>query len=109
MTKAMITRLFVGSLLAVVGGLVLLFIGAVLGYANNAFQMNGPDVIGIQSNSAAWTVVALVAISLVAMLGGAIGQLVAWIGAVLNTAQLQRPTAAFGRLSPGHLTRASMT
>ena len=54
--------------------------------------MNGPDVVGVQSTGMAWTVAALVGIGIVAMIGGVIGQFVAWIGAVLATAELEDKT-----------------
>jgi len=58
-----------------------------VGYANGALLMRGPDVIGVQSTGmAAWAVV-LVTIGVLAIIGGAIGQFVAWIGAVRSTAQ----------------------
>jgi H+/Cl- antiporter ClcA len=89
MSKATVTRLFVGSLLAIVGGLVLALIAAWVGYATSVFVMNGPDVVGIQSTSLGWTAAAVGIIGMLAILGGVIGQFIAWIGAVLNTAQLQ--------------------
>jgi hypothetical protein len=92
MSRSTITRLFVGSLLAFAGGLVLGFVAVLLGYSSGAFVMNGPDVVGVQSTGMAWTVAALVAIGIVAMIGGVIGQFVAWIGAVLATAQLEDKT-----------------
>jgi hypothetical protein len=52
MSKSTITRLFVGSLLAIAGGLVLGFIAVLLGYSNGAFVMNGPDVW--ESNPPPW-------------------------------------------------------
>jgi hypothetical protein len=92
MSKSTVTRLFVGSLLAIAGGLVLGFIAVLLGYTSGAFVMSGPDVVGVQSTAMAWTVVALVGIGILAIIGGVIGQFVAWIGAVLGTAQLEDKT-----------------
>jgi hypothetical protein len=92
MSKSTVTRLFVGSLLATAGGLVLGFIAVLLGYTNGAFVMNGPDVVGVQSTGMAWTVAALVVIGMIAIIGGVIGQFVAWIGAVLETAQQEDKT-----------------
>ena len=92
MSKATVVRLFVGSLIAIVGGLVLLFMTAILGAANGAFMMQGPDVVGIHSTGFGAGVVALATIATLAIIGGGIGQFVAWIGAVLNTAQLQDKT-----------------
>jgi hypothetical protein len=92
MSKPTITKLFVGSLIALVGGLVLMVVGLLLAFANGAFQMTGPDVTGVNSTALSWSMVALVVVGALAMLGGAIGQFVAWIGAVLNTSHLEDKT-----------------
>ena len=89
MSKTTVTRLFVGSLLALTGGFVLLFITALVGASYGAFIMNGPDVVGIHSTGLGVAIVALACIGMLAVIGGGIGQLVAWIGALLNTAELQ--------------------
>ena len=48
MSKPTVVKLFVGSAVAFVAG-VLLALGAVwFAYANGAFVMSGPDVTGIQ-------------------------------------------------------------
>jgi hypothetical protein len=88
MSKPTITRLFVGSLIAFVGGLVLFFAAAILAIASSSLVMNGPDVTGIQPTTFAWSMVAVAAVAMLVMIGGAIGQFVAWIGAVINTARL---------------------
>jgi hypothetical protein len=49
MSKSAITRTFIGSLVALVGGLFLLIGAGGLAYANDDFIMNGPDVVGIRS------------------------------------------------------------
>ena len=92
MSKTNITKLFVGSLIAVVGGLVVLLVGVWLALANSALVMSGPDVTGIESSPFAWSMVGLAIVGVIAMIGGAIGQFVAWIGAVINTAYLEDKT-----------------
>jgi hypothetical protein len=92
MSKSSVTRLFIGSVLAIAGGLVLGFVAVLFGYTNGAFVMKGPDVVGVQATGMAWTVTALVVIGILAMIAGVIGQFVAWIGAVLTTAQLEDKT-----------------
>jgi hypothetical protein len=89
MSKNTVAKLFVGSLLAIVGGVVLAIIATWVGYATSAFVMNGPDVVRIQPTSLAWISAGVGAIGILTMLGGVIGQFVGRIGAVLNTAQLQ--------------------
>lgn len=92
MSKSSVTKLFVGSLIAVIGGLVILLAGVWLAFANSTFVMSGPDVTGIESSPFAWSMVGLAIIGMIAMIGGAIGQFVAWIGAVINTAYLEDKT-----------------
>lgn len=89
MTKHTVARVFVGSLLAIVGGLILSFVAIWVAYANGALTMNGPDVTGVQATLFGGFMVGLTLIGVLAMIGGAIGQFVAWIGAVLNTARLE--------------------
>ena len=89
MSKTTIIKLFVASLLAIVAGVVLAISAAWVGYATSAFVVKGPDVVGIESTSLGWITAGVGIIGLLAMLGGVIGQFIAWIGAVLNTAQLQ--------------------
>jgi len=92
MTKSMITKLFVGGLIAIVGGLVLSIGAGLAAYASGALIMSVPDVIGVESTPFAWTMLALAILGCVVMFGGGITQFVAWIGAVLNTSRLQDKT-----------------
>ena len=89
MSKAVVTRIFLGSVVAVIAGAVLAFVAVWIAYANGAFVMSGPDVIGVQSTPQAWTIIGLGIVAALAMIAGFIGGLVSWIGALLNTAQLE--------------------
>jgi len=88
MTKSTITRLFVGSLIAIVGGVVMLLGGLLVAVANGALVMDGPDVTGFQPSAVGWTSVGFLFVGVLVTIGGAIGQFVAWIGAVINTSRL---------------------
>lgn len=88
MTKPMITRLFVGSIVAVVAGVVLSLIAVISAFAGGSFQTDGPDVTGVNWSSFTWSMILLMILGGLAVLGGAIGGLIAWIGALINTAQL---------------------
>jgi hypothetical protein len=88
MKKLTVTKLFLGSLAAVAGGLILGFVGVWADYANGVFVMNGSNVTGIESTPFAWTMIGLAVLGGLAMMGGAIGQFIAWIGALFNTIQL---------------------
>ena len=92
MSKSTVTRLFVGSLVAVIAGALLAFATVWIAYANGAFVMRGPDVVGIQSTPAAWTILGFGIVAALAMVAGFIGGLVSWIGALLNTAELTDKT-----------------
>ena len=92
MSKATVTRLFIGSLIAIAAGAVLAIAGVWLAVANNVFVMVGSDIVGIQGGALAWTTLGLGAIGGVAIVGALIAGLVAWIGALLNTWQLESKT-----------------
>jgi hypothetical protein len=92
MTKPVITRVFIGSLIAIVGGIVLMIAGGLLALANGTLTMSGPDVTGFKPSAGGWSVIGLVLVGALAAVGGSIGQFVAWIGAVLNTSRLEDKT-----------------
>ena len=92
MSKATVTRVFLGSVIAVVAGAILAFAAVWIAYANGAFVMSGPDVIGVQSTPLAWTIVGLGVVAALAMIAGFVSGLVSWIGALLNTSQLEDKT-----------------
>lgn len=88
MTKPTVTALFLGSVVAVVAGAILAFVAVWIAFANGAFIMDGPDVVGVQSTPSAWIILGLGIVAALAVIAGLIGGLVSWIGAVLNTALL---------------------
>jgi hypothetical protein len=61
-------------------------------YANGAFVMSGPDVTGVHSTPYASGIVGLAIVAALAIIGGFIGGLVSWIGALLNTSQREDKT-----------------
>jgi len=78
----------VGGIVAVVAGLILTIAAFLIAVFSGAFMVEGPDVVGINPTPQAWTFVILGTIGVLALVGGSIAGLVAWIGALLNTAQL---------------------
>ena len=92
MSKATVTGVFLGSVIAVIAGAILAFAAVWVAYANGAFVMSGHDVIGVQSTPLAWTIVGLGVVAALAMIAGFVGGLVSWIGALLNTGQLEDKT-----------------
>jgi hypothetical protein len=84
-SKATVTRLFIGSLIAAGAGIVVTLAAVWLAFANGVFVMNGQQVVGIQSSPAAWSLLGLALVGVLAIAGGAISGLISWIGALLNT------------------------
>ena len=92
MSKATVTRLFICSGIAIVSGAIVAIAAVWLAIANNVFVMAGPDIIGISGGALAWSLLALGILGGLAVAGGFIGGLVSWIGALLNTWQLESRT-----------------
>jgi hypothetical protein len=89
MSKATITKLFVGSLIAIFGGITIAVVGGILVVADGAFVMSGPDVVAVTPSPFGWSMIAVAAVGGLVIVAGALGQFVAWIGAVLNTWHLE--------------------
>jgi hypothetical protein len=92
MSKATITRLFIASGIAIVAGSILAVAAVWLAIANDVFVMAGPDIVGIHGTPLAWSLFGVGIVAGVAMVGGAVGGLVSWIGALLNTWRLDSKT-----------------
>jgi preprotein translocase subunit Sss1 len=92
MSKRTVTHLFVGSLIALAGGVVLLLVALWLAWASGGLIMSGSEVVGVRSQPFTWTMVAVAIVAVVVLIGAAITQFVAWIGAVLDTARLPDKT-----------------
>jgi hypothetical protein len=101
MPKATVTKLFIGSIVAAGAGAILLIIAVALALANDLFIMNGPEVVGVQGSPLALALFGLGVAGSVAIVGGMIGGLVSWIGALLNTAQLDSKAWFLGLLLLG--------
>ena len=89
MFKSTVTKLFFGSIVAVVAGAVLAILAVALANANNVFVMSGADVVGVRWSPLAGSLLALGAIGGLTIVGGFIGGFISWIGALLNTAELE--------------------
>jgi MFS family permease len=101
MSKATVTRLFIGAGLAMIAGAVLAFVAAGIAIANDVFVMNGPDIVGLRGGALAWSSLGLGLVGVVAFIGGLIAGLVAWIVALLNTWQLESKAWFIGLLLLG--------
>ena len=92
MTKSTVTKTFVGSLVAMVAGLFVVAVGILLALATGTLEMTGPDVTGFHLSASAQAALGIAFIGALAIVGGAIGQFIAWIGAVVNTSRLDDKT-----------------
>ena len=92
MTKSTVTKSFIGGIIAVIAGLILAVAATWAAFASGQLVMDGPDVVGVQFTAFGWSMVGLMIIGGFSMIGGAIAGLVAWIGALINTAQLDDKT-----------------
>ena len=92
MSKKNVTRLFVGAMVAAGAGLVLGFAALWVALASDAIDVGGKYVIEVNGGSGAWTALGLVIVGSLAILGGTIAAVVSWIGALLNTWQLEDKT-----------------
>jgi hypothetical protein len=89
MSKATVTRLFIGSLIAFGAGAVVAVFAIALAVANDVFVMDGNNIAAIQGGALGWALIGLAILGFLAVAGGVITGFVAWIGAVLNTWQLE--------------------
>jgi hypothetical protein len=92
MSKPTITRLFIGGLIAAGAGTILAISAVWLAIANDVFVMSGQDIVGIQGSALAWILIGLGIVGGLTVTGGLIGGLISWIGALLNTSQLESKT-----------------
>jgi hypothetical protein len=101
MSKATVTRLFIGGGLALIAGAILAIVAVSIANANDVFVMNGPDIVGLRGSALAWLMLPVGIVGGLAIAGGLIAGLVAWIGALMNTWQLGSKTWFAGLLLLG--------
>ncbi len=89
MFKATVTRLFIGSLIAVGAGAIVSILAIALAIANDVFVMDGNDIAAIQGGAVAWVLLGVALLGGLVAAGGVIVGFISWIGAVLNTWQLE--------------------
>ena len=89
MFKTTVTRLFIGSLIAVGAGAIVSILAIALAIANDVFVMDGNDIAAIQGGAVAWVLLGVALLGGLVAAGGVIVGFIAWIGAVLNTWQLE--------------------
>lgn len=92
MSKTTVTKLFIGSSIGVVAGAAVVIAAVWVAVANDVFVMSGNEVVGVRGSGLAWSMLGLGIVGGLAMIGGMIGNLVSWIGALLNTSELESKT-----------------
>ena len=88
-SKRTITRLFVGALVAAGVGLALGFAALGTALSSDAIDFGGRYVIDVNGGAGAWTALGLVVVALLVVLAGTVAAVLSWIGALLNTWQLE--------------------
>jgi hypothetical protein len=89
MSKRTIDRLFAGSLAALLVGVVLVLVTVAAFLCTATWTTSGTQVTQFEVDQGiTWTIWFAVAGGIIAAVGG-LGQLVAWIGALVNTARLE--------------------
>ncbi len=101
MQKQTVTRLFVGGLIAAIAGVVVILAAVSLAFANDVFVMDGTRVVDIQETGLAFGLLGLTIVGALTVAGGAMAGLVSWIGALLNTWQLDSKAWFVGLLLLG--------
>jgi len=89
MSKKAVTRLFVGAIAAFGAGLVLGIAAMWAALASNAVDLGGSTFVDLNGGSGAWTALGLLVVASLLLLGGTIAAVLSWIGALLNTWQLE--------------------
>ncbi len=92
MSKKAITRLFVGGIVTCFAGLVLelAVVGAAL--AGGVVDFGGSSVVEVNGGLFAGTLVGLAVVGLLAISAAVVAGVASWIGALLNTVQLEDKT-----------------
>jgi hypothetical protein len=91
MSKAIVTRLFLGAVVALIVGFVLALATVVAGIAGGVVALGGPNVVTVDGEVFAESLPWLLIAALVFVLGE-IAALTSWIGALLNTWQVEDKT-----------------
>lgn len=88
-SKRTVTQLFGGALAAFGAGLVLGIAALWAALASDAIDLGGSHIVDVNGGSGAWTALGLVVVGSLAILCGTVVAVVSWIGALVNTWQLE--------------------
>ena len=101
MSKSTVTRLFIGAGLAMIAGAILFVAAVAIAIGDNVFVMSGSDIVGLRGGPVAWVSLGVAVVGALAFAGGTIAGLIAWIGALLDTWQLESKAWFVGLLLLG--------
>ena len=91
MSKSMVDRLFIAAIVAVIAGWVIAIAAILAALAGGAVVIGGPNVVTLNGEAFASSLVVLAIASLL-VAGGTIAGVASWIGALFNTARLDDKT-----------------
>jgi uncharacterized membrane protein len=89
MSKATVTKLFIGAAITIVAGAVLVIAAVWIAIVNDVFVMSDNQVVGVHGSGIAWSMLGLGTVGVLTLIGGMIVGFVSWIGALMNTSQLE--------------------
>ena len=89
MSKRSVTRLFVGAVVAFGAGLVLCFVALGSALASDAVDLGGSRLVHVNGGAGAWTALALAIVGSLVTLVGTVAAAISWLGALLNTWELE--------------------
>jgi hypothetical protein len=92
MSKSAVTKLFIGGVVAIVAGIFFELIAVWVALATGVITFGGPNVVALNGGSSAWLALGLAIFGFLTMTGGWIAALVSWLGALVNTVQLEDKT-----------------
>jgi len=72
--------------------LVLFFVAVGLVYASGGFVLDGPDVVGVEPAAFGWWMIGVAGFTVLVIVLAALAQLIAWVAAVVDTAELPDKT-----------------
>ena len=91
MSKALVTKLFLGAVLAVVIGIIVVLGAFVAALAGGAVSIGGPSVVTVNGAALAGTIVWFI-VGGVLIAAGELAAIGSWIGALVNTSRLDDKT-----------------
>ena len=92
MTRSTIIRLFVGSLVAAGLAMALFAVAVAVGFGSEVLIKIGPDVVGIRPGALSTMMIVAAGLASLLWVSATVAIVVAWVGAMVNTASLPSKT-----------------